>query len=78
MATTDDFVRREDSVIISDMLYFIVNRLDTHPMDEIVKICNGFYDDKTVFEEKTKFFNAISEKYSGRKTDNKVNHEVRV
>ena len=42
------FVCREDCVIISDMLCFMVNRLDTHPMEEIVNICDTFYDEKTV------------------------------
>ena len=47
------FVDNEDNVVLSDMLFFITNRLNTHPTDIIVA-CDKFYDEKSVNEEKTK------------------------
>ena len=65
------YVGAFDNVVLSDMLFFITNRLNTHPVENIIEICDKFYDEKTVVQEKTKFFNALVKKFSLRRTHDK-------
>ena len=68
------FVDSSDSVIISDLLYFISNKLHSAPAATVVSICHQFYtDDEYVFEEKQKLFKAIDRNQDcrARRTDDK-------
>ena len=66
------FVESSDSVIISDLLYFIWNKLQSSPATTVVTICHQFYtDEEYVFDEKQKLFNAINEHCNARRTEDK-------
>ena len=65
------FVSSFDNVVLSDLLFYITNRINTHPVENIIQICDKFYDEKTVFQEKTTFFNALGKKFSVRRTSDK-------
>ena len=71
MEGNEPFVTTQDKVVISDLLFFIMNKYHTHPVESIIGVCDSFYDDKTVAEEKSKFFSAISEKCPARRNNDK-------
>ena len=53
---TELFVTPEDKVVLSDLLFFLTNRLNTHPSETVRNICDTFYDEKIVMEEKSLIF----------------------
>ena len=65
-----------ENVVLSDLLFFIINQLRTHPVETIVEICDKFYDERTVFEEKTKVFNSLSKKFSVRRSVDKKTKDL--
>ena len=68
----EPFVSTEDNVVLSDLLFFIANRLHTHDMDSIIQVCDAFYDKKTISEEKSRFFKSISKSSSDRRSNKNV------
>ena len=71
MEGNEPFVTKQDNVVLSDLLYFLINKFHTHPMETIINVCEGLYDDKIVAEKKTKFLNAVSRKCPARRTHDK-------
>ena len=66
------FVDASDSVLISDLLYYVSNKLKCLPVKEVATICHQFYtDDSYVFEQKKKLYVAIRRDCSGRKKEDK-------
>ena len=63
MADNSMYVNKSQKVIISDLLFYIWNRLMSDPKDDIVDACVSFYANKDdyVRQEKEKFFASISE-----------------
>lgn len=62
------FIQQRDKVILSDMLYFIYNKLQTTPHDNVISICDNFYNDADeVFMDKQKLFTAMNEKCIARR-----------
>ena len=54
--------------MISDMLFFLQNKLQSTPHDDLVKICDSFYDDEYVWNEKDRFFKVIGKRPISRRT----------
>ena len=53
MSVNRGFVEYMDSVIVSDLLYFVYNKLKTTQVKNIVTTCHNFYTDNNfVFGEK--------------------------
>ena len=49
------YVETSDSVLISDLLYYVWNKLKCLPTKDVASICHQFYtDDNYVFEQKAK------------------------
>ena len=71
----DDVVRYVDTserVIISDLLYYIGNKIGSTPVKSIVTTVNNFYTDEDyVFNEKKKLCKVTNEECKTRRTDNK-------
>ena len=68
------FVSTEENVVLSDLLFYITNRVNTHPPEIIRNACDQFYNAKAVAEEKTRFFASISKNAprSSRSPDKKL------
>ena len=69
MADNSMYVNKSQKVIISDLLFYIWNRLKSDPKDDIVHACVSFYANKDdyVRQEKEKFFASISETCTQRR-----------
>ena len=66
------FVDVSDTVLISDLLYYVSNKLKCLPVKDVASICQHYYtDDNYVFEQKKKLFVAIGRDCSGRKKEDK-------
>ena len=78
MANTDSepFVRAQDKVVMSELLFFMWNKMHTHDANHIVRICDAFYDEKSILEEKTKFSLAIKKKLSSRRPPDKKTKDL--
>ena len=76
MESCDTFVTKEDNVVLSDLLFYVTNKFNTHPHDTIIDICDKFYDDRTIAEEKTKFFISISKKCPARRNQDKKRKDL--
>ena len=72
MRSNKDFVVISESIIISDLLYFIRNKLKSTPTKSVASICHQFYaDDDYVFAEKKKLCEATDENCTSRRSDEK-------
>ena len=72
MADKVNYVDASECVIISDILYYISNKLGSTPVKNIVSTCNKFYtDDEYVFNEKKKLCVATAEPCKERRSDTK-------
>ena len=60
--TTQLYVSEDQKILISDLLFFLQNKLQSIPNDDIVKLCNNFYNDDYVWQEKERFYLAIGMK----------------
>ena len=69
VAANSMYVNKSQKVIISDLLFYIWNRLKSDPKDDIVDACVSFYANKDdyVRQEKEKFFASISETCTQRR-----------
>ena len=69
VADNSMYVNKSQKVIISDLLFYIWNRLKSDPKDDIVDACVSFYANKDdyVRQEKEKFFASISETCTQRR-----------
>lgn len=67
------FGGKERKVIVSDLLYFLYNKFNRDPRDNVISTCLKFapYSELVIFDEKTKFFSAIGGKCIDRRTDKK-------
>ena len=72
MGESAPYVVASDTIIISDLLYFVTNKLHTTPFKTVVTVCHTFYtDDDYVFNEKKKLCDATNEHCSARRNDEK-------
>ena len=72
MEKQKDLVQISDSVLISDFLYFVRNKLKSTPVKTVVSICNTFYtDDEYIYEEKKKLCVITDEYCNSRRTEDK-------
>jgi hypothetical protein len=72
MAAKTVFVKEDDKVILSDLLYFIYNKTKSTPVKDVMTACLEFYnDDDYVFEEKQKLCDATGEKCIQRRMEGK-------
>ena len=72
MSNTPPYVDVSDAVIISDLLYYISNKLHNTPVRTVITTCHNFYTDEDyVFNEKKKLCDATSEVCMARRNDNK-------
>ena len=72
MAVKKDFVAEADCVLISDLLYFIWNKLKSTPVKTVISICHQFYvNDDYVLGEKKRLYEAIGETPTARRTNDK-------
>ena len=56
----DIYVTEKDKIIISDILFYMQNKLQSIPHDEIIQNCDKFYhDEKYIWQQKEIFFKAI-------------------
>ena len=59
-------------MLISDLLYYVFNKLKSQPVKDVVATCHRFYtDDNYVFCEKKKLYDAVGEICSSRKKEEK-------
>ena len=56
------YVKECDKILISDMLFYMQNKLQSIANDDIVKICGDFYTEDCIRNEKVRFFLAIGKK----------------
>ena len=56
------FVTEKQKILISDLLFYVQNKLHTISNDDIVRICANFYDENHIWEQKERFFLAIGKK----------------
>ena len=72
MAETVKYVDASECVIISDILYYISNKLGNTAVKNIISTCNKFYtDDEYVFTEKKKLCVATAEHCKERRSETK-------
>ena len=72
MSESSLYVDTSESVIISDLLYFVTNKLRSTPLRTVVTTAHTFYsDDEYVFNEKKKLCDATSEQCTARRNDEK-------
>ena len=57
--TSDKFyVVKTDSVLVSDLLFYIWNKLKSTPVKTVINACLEFYKDNDfIYDEKVKLFN---------------------
>ena len=66
------FVAEKDSVLVSDLLYFMWSKLKSTAVKTVVTICHQFYtDDDYVLAEKKKLCIAIGDSANSRRSENK-------
>ena len=69
---TRQYVDISESVIISDLLCYVLNKLKSAPAKTVASICHQFYtDDDYVYNEKKKLCVTTDEYCSPRRTDDK-------
>ena len=56
------YVKEDDKVLVSELLFYMQNKLNCFAHDDIVKICSNTYTEETVKKEKQRFFLAIGKK----------------
>ena len=56
------YVTKEDKIIISDLLYFIQNKVNAYANDDITNLCANLYTEECIWAEKERFFLAIDKK----------------
>ena len=67
------YITAEQKIVLSDLLFYMQNKLQSTAHDDIVKTCAEFYDDAYIWEEKEKFFLAIGKKpIKSRTADKKI------
>ena len=67
------YVNATQRIILSDLLFFMQNKVHQIANDDIVQICANFYDEDYIWEEKIKFFEAIGQRpIKSRSNDKKV------
>ena len=72
MTDFDSYVVASDKIIISDLLYYVANKLHSMPFKTVVSACHNFYtDDDYVYSEKKKLCDATDEPCKDRRTDKK-------
>ena len=72
MSGNNGLVVEADSVLISDLLYFVYNKLKSTDVKKVVSICHAFYtDNDIVFKEKKKLCEVTGEPCTLRRTDDK-------
>ena len=57
--------------MISELLFFMQNKMHTTPHNKIVEKCVNFYDLDYILKEKEKFFKAIDKKCMPRQSNDK-------
>ena len=78
------YITTDQKILASDLLFYMQNKLHVIAHDDIVSICDNFYGEEYVWQEKVKFFSAIGRKsIRGRVTEkkskylNEILHEMR-
>ena len=72
MSANKGYVELSDSVIISDLLYFISNKIKTTAIKNVVNICHSFYaDNDFVFNEKKKLCDVSGDNLVNRRGDDR-------
>ena len=69
------FVRLEDKVILSDLLFFVYNGFLNQPKNAVVETCVAFYSEETIWNEKTRFFDAVGKKANPRRSNDRKNNK---
>ena len=59
-------IRENDRVFVSEMLFYIKNKLATTPKNVIIDACVKFYSVEEISNEKEKFENALNVRLSRR------------
>ena len=66
------FVNLSDTVLVSDLLYYVRNKLKSTPVKIVATTCHLFYtDDEYIFKEKKKLCDLTDEFCNQRRTDDK-------
>ena len=66
------YVETSDNIIISDLLYYVSNKIRSTPVNTVITTCHNFYtDDDYVFSEKKKLCDATNEPCIARRNDKK-------
>ena len=66
MSSPSPFVTEDEKILLSDLLFFMQNKLNSISNDDIVRICDEFYDDELIASEKERFFDAIGKPVAQR------------
>ena len=67
------YIAAEQKIVLWDLLFYMLNKLQSTAHDDIVKTWAEFYDDAYIWEEKEKFFLAIGKKHiKSRAADKKI------
>ena len=68
------FIKEDDKIIVSDLLFYMQNKIQSIPHDEIVQNCDKFYhDEEYVWLQKEIFFSAIDKiPRKSRQSDKKI------
>ena len=68
------YIKEDDRIIISDLLFYMQNKLQSIPHDDIVQNCDKFYhNEEYVWQQKAIFFSAIAKPYrKSRINDKKI------
>ena len=46
------YIRENQKILVSDLLFYMQNKLQSTPNDVIVRICSNFYDENHIWEDK--------------------------
>ena len=78
MADVTQYVDTSQKIIVSDLLYFVSNKIRNTPVKDIVTSCYNFYaDDDYVFNEKKLFCDATGELCTARRNDKKCQAQAK-
>ena len=71
MSVGTPYVSSRDKVILSDLLFYVYNAFHSTPKQVIIDACVNFYDEDSIWYEKSRLFDAVGKKATLRRTNAK-------
>jgi hypothetical protein len=63
-------IKESDTIVKSELLFYIQNKIKTTNKESIVAFCSSFYSESEILKEKTVFFECVGGKSTTRRGDN--------